>query len=181
MEAGLDSLGAVELCNAIAARFSIAIPATVTFDYPTIRALAQYLVSRGSLPAVQAIPAPVHAAPQGLGYAHVLAAILTARADVLQAPISPDEPFMEVVSSMPLLLMHAAFMNCLVISKVTRWQYAYRRSCLGAIARSSYHHQDWPVTWHYLTLYSVRLKVPNSFHLFPHHQSIASAILHRPV
>ncbi len=45
MEAGLDSLGAVELRNALTERFSVDLPATVTFDYPTPSALAGYLTA----------------------------------------------------------------------------------------------------------------------------------------
>ena len=44
MDAGLDSLGAVELRNTLATRFAMDLPATLTFDYPTVRALSQYLV-----------------------------------------------------------------------------------------------------------------------------------------
>ena len=47
-EAGLDSLGAVELRTQLGAEFEIDLPATMAFDYPTIRALAQYIAS--SLP-----------------------------------------------------------------------------------------------------------------------------------
>ena len=36
MEAGLDSLAAVELRSAISARIGIALPATVALDYPTV-------------------------------------------------------------------------------------------------------------------------------------------------
>jgi acyl carrier protein len=43
MDAGLDSLGAVELRNTLASRFAMDLPATLTFDYPTVRALSQYL------------------------------------------------------------------------------------------------------------------------------------------
>lgn len=43
MEAGLDSLGVVELRNALIDRFSLDLPATVTFDYPTPSALAEYI------------------------------------------------------------------------------------------------------------------------------------------
>lgn len=45
MEAGLDSLGAVELRNALGSRFAIELPATVTFDFPTIAALGAYLAA----------------------------------------------------------------------------------------------------------------------------------------
>ncbi|KAK9829172.1 hypothetical protein WJX72_004291 [[Myrmecia] bisecta] len=43
MQAGLDSLGAVELRNALATKFSVDVPATVAFDYPTLKALAGFV------------------------------------------------------------------------------------------------------------------------------------------
>ena len=49
MEAGLDSLGAVELRNALGARFSIELAPTVTFDYPSIAALAGHLAAMPGL------------------------------------------------------------------------------------------------------------------------------------
>jgi len=47
MAAGLDSIGAVELKNAISDAFGQELPSTVSFDYPTIQALAGYLVQNG--------------------------------------------------------------------------------------------------------------------------------------
>lgn len=43
MEAGLDSLGAVDLRNALGARFCVELPATATFDFPTVAAMAAHL------------------------------------------------------------------------------------------------------------------------------------------
>ena len=37
MSAGLDSLGAVELRNGISAKLGISLPATFSFDYPTLQ------------------------------------------------------------------------------------------------------------------------------------------------
>lgn len=45
MQAGLDSLGAVELRNALMARFGISVAATVAFDYPTPGALARHVTA----------------------------------------------------------------------------------------------------------------------------------------
>ena len=43
MEAGLDSLGTIELRNALNARFALDMPATLVFDHPTIASLAQHV------------------------------------------------------------------------------------------------------------------------------------------
>lgn len=43
LESGLDSLGAIEVRNALAARTAIDLSTTAVFDYPSITALASYL------------------------------------------------------------------------------------------------------------------------------------------
>ena len=45
MEAGLDSLGAVELRNSLATRYSLDLPASLVFDYPSIAALSSHLAA----------------------------------------------------------------------------------------------------------------------------------------
>lgn len=66
MEAGVDSLGAAELRNAVAARFGIAdLAATVVYDYPTVTALAQHLAATlaPAAPPAAAASASLAAAP----------------------------------------------------------------------------------------------------------------------
>ncbi len=57
MEAGLDSLGAVELRNNLEQAFHVGLPATLTFDYPTITALADYLAAATGEPHDSVLPA----------------------------------------------------------------------------------------------------------------------------
>lgn len=45
-EAGLDSLGAVELRSNLAAAFGLELPATLAYDYPTPAALADFISSQ---------------------------------------------------------------------------------------------------------------------------------------
>lgn len=46
MDAGLDSIGAVELRNSVSEKYGVDLPATVTFDHPSVSALAQYLAAQ---------------------------------------------------------------------------------------------------------------------------------------
>lgn len=48
MEAGLDSLSAVELRNSLEATFRMDLPATLMFDYPSIAALASFIATRAA-------------------------------------------------------------------------------------------------------------------------------------
>lgn len=45
MEAGLDSLGAVDLRNSMTSVFGVELPPTATLDYPTVDALAKFIAS----------------------------------------------------------------------------------------------------------------------------------------
>lgn len=45
MDAGIDSLGAVELQSTISSHFGFSVPSTLIFDYPTISAIGSYLLS----------------------------------------------------------------------------------------------------------------------------------------
>jgi hypothetical protein len=56
MEGGLDSLGAVELRSAAAAAFSVSLPPTLAFDYPTIPEMAAFIATK--LPQIQQHQAP---------------------------------------------------------------------------------------------------------------------------
>jgi acyl carrier protein len=46
MDAGLDSLGAVELRNALERAVGVDLPGTLVFDYPSARALASFLAAQ---------------------------------------------------------------------------------------------------------------------------------------
>eukprot|EP00959_Pyramimonas_sp_CCMP1952_P001562 32072-Pyramimonas_sp.AAC.1 len=45
MDAGLDSLGGVELRNALSKQVGVDLPTTLVFDYPSVAAVASYLAS----------------------------------------------------------------------------------------------------------------------------------------
>lgn len=80
MEAGLDSLGAVELRSALAERFRLDLPATLTFDHPTSAALASFLAA-----ALAADAAAPPAAAEGHSFA------LSRRSSFYSALSEPDQ------------------------------------------------------------------------------------------
>ena len=68
----LDSLSAVELANALAVELALALPGTLVFDYPSVRAMAGFLHAqlagmdtKAELPAT---PATEAAAPRHCGH-----------------------------------------------------------------------------------------------------------------
>ena len=64
MEAGLDSLGAVELRSRLAQRLGgaaeAALPETLVFDYPTVRQLEERVASLAAPPKMTALAPPLN-------------------------------------------------------------------------------------------------------------------------
>ncbi len=85
MEAGLDSLGVVDLKNAIVSRLGTSLPATATFDYPTIAALAQYISDQQ--------PSQTVATPDLSGLTRTVKELVTS---VLGVAVDDDTQLMEV-------------------------------------------------------------------------------------
>ena len=131
VQAGLDSLGSVELRNALSSTFQLELPATSAFDYPTPTALARHISSR--LPAAQGsgpaageewagAPLRPSAGRRTTAWPHkraakaqrtssrpaaaadeVAQAVAVVVAEVLGAPVGAAQPLMEVSVPPPLL------------------------------------------------------------------------------
>lgn len=119
LQAGLDSLGSVELRNAVGAAYNFELPATAAFDYPTVAALARFVASQ--LPTVvdaaerswsevqpsvamgrrstqprQRRKLAKRSSPGAASAAAVTDAVAAAAAEVLGAAPARDQPLMEV-------------------------------------------------------------------------------------
>ncbi len=98
----MDSLGAVELRNAVAIEFGISVPATLAFDYPTPAALSEFVTAHVPREAVGVqsteldltVAREVHE-PE-IDAADVRQKIHGIVCDVLGSSVSSDQPLMEV-------------------------------------------------------------------------------------
>lgn len=91
MAAGLDSVGAVELKNAVSGAFGLELPSTVTFDYPTIDALAQYIASTSQSVNTSAVAGP--ALVQDPAAVH--RTLMDIAAGILGGDVASSQPLME--------------------------------------------------------------------------------------
>jgi acyl carrier protein len=111
MSSGLNSTAAVQLTSSLEARLGTQLPATLVFDYPSLRDIGDFLAGSGALeqppaaaaaadaPAAAGAAAAAEAAPSGAASSGSLAQLVRAAlADVLGAEaagaISPSDPLM---------------------------------------------------------------------------------------
>ena len=98
MESGLDSLSAVELRNNLSGLFGAPLPATVTFDYPSISALAGYIAEHAAETALASPSSGVSVqTPQGRGAsaAEVRAQLTAIVERMLGGAVPANQPLME--------------------------------------------------------------------------------------
>lgn len=94
-------MGAVELRNAIASKYSIVVPATLAFDYPTASSLTEYVTAHQSSPSS---PTTSDALPQTglaaslptLDIAGIADAVSRIVSSVLGITVPVEQPLMEV-------------------------------------------------------------------------------------
>lgn len=98
-QAGLDSLGAVELRNALAARFGCDLPATATFDHPTLGALADAVMAdldRSAKGSAAVAADPGRSVDPSAAAEAVLGRLTGLLHGILGRAVAPAEPLMEV-------------------------------------------------------------------------------------
>lgn len=90
----------MELHNAIASAFHVPVPATLAFDYPTVAALAKFVLSHQDPPPASAqldhaaAPSARHATMAST--AEIVVQLQGVVAQVLGGCVSPEQPLMEV-------------------------------------------------------------------------------------
>lgn len=95
LQAGLDSLGAVELRNALHHEMGVSLPATFAFDHPTIASMAIFMTANVRTEASQAITGMLD--QESSAQAQDLVPQLQAMTkDILGADIPATQPLMEV-------------------------------------------------------------------------------------
>jgi hypothetical protein len=109
MEAGLDSIGLVELRNIVSTKFGVELPATVAFDYPSVDALARFVVQQtpGDQGASAPQPAARHAARQSI-VQHLTATIN----ELLGFEVAADQVRNPTVTSKPVGRVCAIMSDC---------------------------------------------------------------------
>lgn len=93
MEAGLDSLGAVELRDTLSAKFEVETSATFIFDHPTVSALAAYLDKHcvPQQPVSLPVPANASAAEAAAAIAEAVAELQAIVQGMLGRSVPPDQ------------------------------------------------------------------------------------------
>jgi len=94
MAIGLDSMGAVQLRNALIQKFDLDLPATVTFDYPSVSKLAGFISSlKGTVSEV--VETYSAANKQAQIYLDFVSSVQSIVGNVLGKSLSAEEPFMQ--------------------------------------------------------------------------------------
>ena len=96
VQAGLDSLGAIELRNPIASTFGVSLPATAAFDHPTLSHMAAYVVTSRRLQAASPATEQPALPSTEMAHADVSARLRAVVSSTLKTHVADDQPLMEV-------------------------------------------------------------------------------------